>query len=34
MAINPMRVEHKRFTVDEYERMGSAGVLKEDDRSA
>lgn len=32
MAINPVQIEHKLFTVDEYEQMISAGVLGEDDR--
>jgi Uma2 family endonuclease len=32
MAINPVQIEHKLFSVDEYEQMISAGVLGEDDR--
>src|SRR5437773_210004 len=32
MAINSVQIEHKLFTVDEYEQMISAGVLGEDDR--
>lgn len=32
MAINSVQVEHKLFTVAEYEQMISAGVLGEDDR--
>jgi Uma2 family endonuclease len=32
MAINPVQIEHKLFTVDEYEQMIAAGVLGEDDR--
>jgi Uma2 family endonuclease len=32
MAINAIQVERKKFTVDQYELMISAGVLSEDDR--
>jgi Uma2 family endonuclease len=32
MAVNTIQIERKLFTVDEYERMVSAGVLDEDDR--
>lgn len=32
MAINAIQVERKLFTVEEYEQMVAAGVLREDDR--
>src|SRR5713101_9037955 len=32
MAINPIQIERKLFTVSEYEQMIAAGVLNEDDR--
>jgi Uma2 family endonuclease len=32
MTVNTIQIERKLFTVDEYERMLSAGVLGEDDR--
>jgi len=32
MAVNAIPVERKAFTVDQYEQMISAGVLREDDR--